>query len=33
MENFVHAVALEQASRPHPIRAVSVNPGVMDTAM
>ncbi len=33
MENFVHAVALEQASRPYPIRAVSVNPGVMDTAM
>lgn len=33
MENFVRAVALEQSSRPHPIRAISVNPGVMDTGM
>lgn len=33
MENFVRALSLEQASRPHPIRVVSVNPGVMDTAM
>ena len=33
MENFVHAVALEQALQPHPIRAVNVNPGIMDTSM
>jgi benzil reductase ((S)-benzoin forming) len=33
IENFVRAVALEQTSRPHPIRAINVNPGVMDTAM
>lgn len=33
LENFTRAVALEQAGRPHPIRAFSVDPGVMDTAM
>lgn len=33
LENYVRAVALEQAARAHPIRAISVNPGVMDTAM
>jgi len=33
MENFVRAVALEQALQPHPIRAINVNPGIMDTAM
>ncbi len=33
MENYVRAVALEQAERPAPIRFISVNPGVMDTAM
>lgn len=33
MENFVRAVALEQRTRPHPIAAISVNPGVMDTDM
>lgn len=33
LENYVRAVAREQSSRPQPIRALSVNPGVMDTAM
>ncbi len=33
MENFVRSVALEQAARRHPINAISVNPGVMDTDM
>jgi benzil reductase ((S)-benzoin forming) len=33
LETFVRAVALEQASHAHPIRAISINPGVMDTAM
>jgi benzil reductase ((S)-benzoin forming) len=33
MENFVRALALEQAIVEHPVRAISVNPGVMDTAM
>jgi NAD(P)-dependent dehydrogenase (short-subunit alcohol dehydrogenase family) len=33
LENFVRSMAMEQEPRPHPIRAISVNPGVMDTAM
>ena len=33
MENFVRAMALEQADQEFPIRTLSVNPGVMDTAM
>jgi benzil reductase ((S)-benzoin forming) len=33
MENFVRSVALEQSARRHPINAISVNPGVMDTDM
>lgn len=33
LENYVRAVALEQAARAHPISAISINPGVMDTAM
>ena len=33
MENFVRSVALEQSARRHPIDAISVNPGVMDTDM
>jgi NAD(P)-dependent dehydrogenase (short-subunit alcohol dehydrogenase family) len=33
MENFVRTLALEQASQRSPIRAINVNPGVMDTAM
>jgi len=33
LENFVQSMALEQSARDHPIRAISVNPGVMDTAM
>ena len=32
-ENLVRSVALEQQVRAHPIRAFSVNPGVMDTDM
>ena len=33
LENFIRAVALEQAARPHPISAININPGVMDTEM
>ncbi len=33
MENYVRAVSLEQERKEHPIRAISVNPGVMDTSM
>ena len=33
MDNYVRAVALEQEARTYPIRAISVNPGVMDTEM
>jgi benzil reductase ((S)-benzoin forming) len=33
LENFIRAVALEQAARPHPVSAISVNPGIMDTEM
>jgi benzil reductase ((S)-benzoin forming) len=33
MENFVRSVALEQSARHHPVSAINVNPGVMDTAM
>jgi len=33
MENFVRSVALEQSRQPSPIVAISINPGVMDTAM
>ena len=33
LSSFVRAVALEQSARPHPISAINVNPGVMDTAM
>lgn len=33
MEGFVRAFAIEQVSQPHPIRAINVNPGIMDTAM
>jgi NAD(P)-dependent dehydrogenase (short-subunit alcohol dehydrogenase family) len=33
LESYVRAVALEQAARAHPIRAISVNPGAIDTAM
>jgi NAD(P)-dependent dehydrogenase (short-subunit alcohol dehydrogenase family) len=33
MEAHVRVLAAEQAMRQHPIRALSVNPGVMDTAM
>jgi benzil reductase ((S)-benzoin forming) len=33
VEAFVRSVALEQAVQTHPIRAISINPGVMDTAM
>ena len=33
LENFIRAVAVEQAGEPHPFIAVNVDPGVMDTAM
>jgi benzil reductase ((S)-benzoin forming) len=33
LENFVRALAAEQAAEPHPLRAISIDPGVMDTAM
>ncbi len=33
MENYIRSIALEQSPRPNPIRAISVNPGVMDTSM
>jgi benzil reductase ((S)-benzoin forming) len=33
MDNFVRALALEQATSEHPVRAIGVNPGVMDTGM
>ena len=33
LENFVRAVALEQEGHTEPIRAISINPGVMDTVM
>ena len=33
LDSFVRALAVEQTGRPHPVVAISVNPGVMDTAM
>jgi len=33
LESFIRAVALEQHARRFPIRAISINPGVTDTAM
>lgn len=33
IENFIHAVALEQATEPYPVLAININPGVMDTQM
>ena len=33
LENFIRAVAAEQAGEPHPFIAINVDPGVMDTAM
>jgi len=33
LEHFVRALALEQAAEAHPVLAVNVNPGVMDTEM
>jgi len=33
MENYTRSIALEQSARPNLIRAISVNPGVMDTSM
>lgn len=32
-EMYVRAVALEQALQPHPLRVLSVSPGLIDTAM
>lgn len=33
LDNWIRAVALEQANEEHPIRAVSIQPGVVDTQM
>ncbi len=33
LENYIRAVAVEQASEPHPFTALNIDPGVMDTAM
>ncbi len=33
LEALVRSMALEQAALEHPIRAININPGVMDTAM
>lgn len=33
MENFVHSVALEQQTEPHPFIPINVDPGVIDTEM
>ena len=33
MENYVRSIALEQNLRQRPVRALNVNPGVMDTEM
>ncbi|WP_051259117.1 SDR family NAD(P)-dependent oxidoreductase [Chitinibacter tainanensis] len=33
LEHYLRVLALEQASQPQPIRVVSIDPGVMDTAM
>jgi benzil reductase ((S)-benzoin forming) len=33
VEHFVRTLAAEQASQAHPLRAINVNPGLIDTAM
>lgn len=33
LDNFIRAVALEQAGEAHPIRALIIDPGIMDTGM
>jgi benzil reductase ((S)-benzoin forming) len=33
METFIRTVALEQESEPQPFRAISIDPGIMDTEM
>lgn len=33
METFMRTVALEQDAEPHPFRAISIEPGIIDTAM
>jgi NAD(P)-dependent dehydrogenase (short-subunit alcohol dehydrogenase family) len=33
VEHFVRTLAIEQAATPHPLRAINVNPGLIDTAM
>ncbi len=33
LEHYIHALALEQALVAHPFVPISINPGVMDTAM
>jgi benzil reductase ((S)-benzoin forming) len=33
VEHFVRTLAVEQAGQPHPLRAINVNPGLIDTEM
>jgi benzil reductase ((S)-benzoin forming) len=33
LEHFVRTLATEQATQPHPVRAINVNPGLIDTGM
>jgi benzil reductase ((S)-benzoin forming) len=33
LENFVHSVALEQQTEPHPFIPINIDPGVIDTEM
>jgi benzil reductase ((S)-benzoin forming) len=33
LENFIHALALEQQAEMHPFVAININPGVIDTEM
>ncbi len=33
LEHFVRTLAVEQAALPHPVRAININPGVIDTDM
>jgi NAD(P)-dependent dehydrogenase (short-subunit alcohol dehydrogenase family) len=33
VEHFVRTLAVEQAATAHPLRAINVNPGLIDTAM
>lgn len=33
LDNFIRAIALEQKAMPYPIKAISIDPGMMDTTM